>query len=204
VHVAIANVPVTLVPAAVYEESTRYKYLAFNHTLEALTRIQSDPIKAIDAWNIYAMPQATYELMQRYFPGFTLHHCSTALLTAVLAQFKHTVEKTLILHIQQEGFEIVVTENNRLNYYNAFKHQSPEDLMYFLMFVCEEVKLNPEQIEVVLIGELEKKSAIYGLLFKYFRNLRFGERSDSFKYSYGFDELPKHFYYNLLSQPLCV
>lgn len=204
VNVAVANAPATLVPAAVYEESTKHKYLAFNHQLEARCSIHSDRIRPIDAWNVYAVPNEVYELMQLCFPGFTIRQSSTSLLTAALAQFKHTVEKTLILHIQSDAFEIIVTENNRLNYYNLFKHQSPEDLMYFLMFVCEEVKLNPEQIDTVLVGELEKKSLIYNLLHKYFRNLRFGARSDSFQYSYGFDELPKHYYYNLLSQQLCV
>ena len=62
-------------------------------------------------------------------------------------------------------------------------------------------KLKPNEI---LIGEIERNSALYELLHKYIRHIYFGERSDNFEYSYKFATLPKHFYYNLLSQYLCA
>ncbi|MEA3399321.1 MAG: DUF3822 family protein, partial [Patescibacteria group bacterium] len=40
---------------------------------------------------------------------------------------------------------------------------------YFLLFVLEQLKLNPEEIELIFIGAIEKSSNLYEIIFKYIR-----------------------------------
>jgi hypothetical protein len=67
----------------------------------------------------------------------------------------------------------------------------------------EELQLNPESIEMTLLGEIDKSSSIYEVLYKYIRNIDFIERNDFYSYSYAMDELPAHFFYNLLNVGSC-
>ena len=95
-----------------------------------------------------------------------------------------------------------MVEGKNLKFYNTFNHQAPEDFIYYLLFTCEQLQLNPETIEVVLIGEIEKKSALYSTTHKYIRNIKFGVRKTDADLSYQLQEIPKHFYYTLFSEYL--
>ena len=190
----------TLVPNAIYEADKTKTYLEFNHPLEGNEIISSDHIKLIDTQNIFAVPRVIDALLKELFPSVKIHHYSTALIGGLLLQYKNQNEKKVVVHVQPSHFEIIVVEGGKLLFYNTFNHQTTEDFMYYLLFACEQLKLNPETLELVLIGEVEKNSTLYLILNKYVRNIRFGERNENYEYSYGFEDIPKHFYYNLLNQ----
>ncbi len=59
-----------------------------------------------------------------------------------------------------------------------------------------------ENIEVVLLGEIERNSLLYAIAQKYIRNLKWGERKGDVDYSYQLQTLPKHFYFTLFSNYL--
>ncbi len=67
----------------------------------------------------------------------------------------------------------------------------------------EQLGLNPESVNLVFMGEIDKNSALYHIAFKYVRNISFIERSDYFRYSYVLDELQSHNFYNLLNAGRC-
>ena len=75
--------------------------------------------------------------------------------------------------------------------------------MYYLIFVVEQLKLNPENIELIITGELDKHSSLSDLLHKYIRNISFAGHNKDFRYSFVFDQLPGHYYYNLLNAAMC-
>jgi hypothetical protein len=76
---------------------------------------------------------------------------------------------------------------------------TPEDIAYYLIFVFEQLNLNPEEITLVLMGSVDRYSPVYDLLFRYIRNIDFAARNDSISYSYIFNEVPDHFYFSLLN-----
>jgi hypothetical protein len=68
-----------------------------------------------------------------------------------------------------------------------------------VIFVFEQLNLNPEEITLALLGNVEKFSPVFDLLFRYIRNIEFVSRNDGFDYSYLFNDVPGHFYYSLLN-----
>jgi len=84
-------------------------------------------------------------------------------------------------------------------FYNSFNYHSAEDFIYYLLFVCEQLHLNPETIEVVLLGEIEKNSTVYSLTQKYIRTIIFGERTDGAQYSYQLQTIPSNYYFTLFN-----
>ncbi|MBL4577246.1 MAG: DUF3822 family protein, partial [Flavobacteriales bacterium] len=77
-------------------------------------------------------------------------------------------------------------------------------LAYYTLFVCEQLKLNPESVEMILLGERGKDSQEYRILYSYIRNLRFINRNPGFTYSYKMDGVPGHYHFNLFSLFDCV
>jgi hypothetical protein len=192
----------TLIPEALYDSSNSEAYIQFNHAVEKENLILSDQLKTIESRNIYLFPSLLKAMLLRYYPNAQLRHHSSALLDGLAMLYKNESKPKLILHISLTHFEIILFEGKHLRFYNTFRHQTTEDFIYYLLFVCEQLKLNPETLELVLIGEIEKNSAIYAILYKYVRHIRFGERPEAFGYSQPLNTIPKHFYSNLFSQQL--
>jgi hypothetical protein len=67
----------------------------------------------------------------------------------------------------------------------------------------EQLGLNPESADLMMMGEVDKHSSITDLVMKYIRNVSFAKRNDEFRYSFVFDQLPGHYYFNLLNASLC-
>jgi hypothetical protein len=189
----------TLVPKPVFEEDRKQTYLKFNTPLEGDELILTDDLKALDAKNIFALPLCVKGKLDFLFSNVRYHHFSSVLIEALLRQHKNQSAKKVWVHIQATHFQIVVLEGKQLLFYNTFNHHSAEDFIYYLLFVFEQLHLNPEKTEVHLLGEIEKNSAIHLITQKYVRQVVFGERGDQSDYSYQLQTLPKHSYFNLFN-----
>lgn len=189
----------TIVPVPLYEESRKIQYLRFNAILGESEIIIADDIKNLDAKNVFALPINLQKQLNRMFPAIQFHHFSSVLIAGLLTLNKNQTVKRLYVHVQPNQFEAIVIEGKRLHFYNTFNYQTAEDFIYYLLFVCEQLQLNPETIEAVLLGDIEKSSEYYSLAYKYIRNIKLGERNDSSDYSYQLQTLPKHGNYILFS-----
>jgi hypothetical protein len=202
VHISFVNAKYTLIPAALYQKEKEHNYLEFNQTLEPTDTISSDFIKNGDAYAVFGMPKALFELLNNKFPLFKLHHFVSSLIDLVLSQYKNQNKRKVVVHVQASHFDVLVTEGRKLLFFNTFQHQTSEDFIYYLLFVCEQLEMNPEELDLVLLGEIEKNSALYQILYKYIRNIAFGSRNENHLYCNKLDTLPAHFYYSIFSQTL--
>jgi len=192
----------TLVPNPLFEEDRKKNYLKFNAAINGMELVGVDEIKSLDAKNVFAIPVDLKNKLDSLYSNISYHHFSSGLIDSLLAQNKHQAGKKLFVHVQSTHFEAIVIEDKKLLFYNTFNHHSPEDLIYYLLFVCEQLQLNPSTIETVLLGEIEKSSSIYAPIQKYIRNIKFGTRTDGADYSYQLQTFPKHFYFTLFNSYL--
>ncbi|MES2591463.1 MAG: DUF3822 family protein [Bacteroidota bacterium] len=190
----------TIIPTPLFEDSKKKMYLKFNAAIEEEEHlVMVDDLKSLDAKNIFALPLLLKEKFESLYSSVTYHHFSSALMEGLLIQNKNQANKKLFVHIQPANFEAVLIEGKSLLFYNTFKYQTAEDFIYYLLFVCEQLQLNPENIEIILLGDIEKSSEVYSITQKYIRNLKFGERFDNSDYSYQLQTLPKHQYFTLFN-----
>lgn len=189
----------TLVPNPLFEEDRKKTYLKFNSSLQGNEFILADEIKNLDAQNVFALPFSLKAKLDGLFNNISYQHFSTGLIDSLLAQNRNQTKKQVFVHIQQSHFEVIVIEGKKLLFYNTFNHHSAEDFIYYLLFVCEQIQLNPETIEFVLLGEIEKTSAIYNIMQKYARHIKFGARTDNTEFSYQLQTFPRHFYFTLFN-----
>jgi hypothetical protein len=201
---AVVHGKSTLVPAVLYSEDQKSSFMRLNFPVETGEEILTNNLKILEAKNIFAISEIFSHAIRGFFPNVSFIHHSSSLLEGILGLYKNQQTKKLIVHIQPSRFEVLAVNSKELLFYNSFKHQTSEDFLYYVLFVCEQLKLNPETIELILFGEVERNSALFEITHKYVRHVHFGERSDSFEYSYKFNHLPEHFYYNLFSQYLTL
>ncbi len=199
VSCVVVNNLSTLVPNPLFEQDKKKTYLKFNSSLDGTEIILVDNLKNLDVKNVFALPLGLKDRLGLLFENVSFHHFSSGLIDSLALQNKNEAVKKLFVHIESSHFEAVVIEGKNLIFYNFFNHHSAEDFIYYLLFVCEQLQLNPENIEVVLLGEIEKNSDIYSITQKYIRNIKFGERTDDADYSYQLQALQKHFHFTLFN-----
>jgi len=198
VTVSLVHERSTLVPSALFEKGLEREYLAFNHAVGPDEDVHVYSLKSLDARNIFSVKHDIFNTFKKHFPNARFNHHSSSLIEALAGS------PGLFVHVQASHFEIIFVKGKKLVFYNSFSHQTSEDFIYYLLFTMEQLKLSPENTELRLAGEIEKSSAIYSLLHKYVRTIRFADRSPAFSYAYGFNDVPRHFYFNLLNQYLCA
>jgi ABC-type oligopeptide transport system ATPase subunit len=188
------------VPNSLFDVSEKEALLKFNHSPDEGEVIVTDHLPNLDAKNIYSLSAEVKKIFQDQYTHLSINHCSSSFIEQVLLTNKHNESKITLVNLQTSAMEIAVINSGKLLFYNSFAYQSPEDIIYFLLFVFEQLQLNPETISVELFGELEKNSPAYQLIYKYIRNIKLGDRPAALEYSIKIAALPKHHYYSLFSQ----
>ena len=200
VSLSIVHPDVTLVPAPLFDASEKDTILKINRgpINNAITTV--DTLTKLDAKNIFALPKQIEAHFKELYPNIVISHYSSSLIEYALLTNKNEEGKKIIVNARYSTFDVLVIESGKLLFFNQFPYQTPEDLVYYTLFAFEQLSLNPETATLELIGDIDKNSAPYRLLYKYIRKVNFGIRHNAFEFSFKLLSLPEHRYYNLLSQ----
>lgn len=173
----------TLVPKALFNEDIIADYLKLNAKILKTDFITHDTIALNDSVNIYVPYVNANNFIYDHFGDFTYKHCSTILIESVMLAEKNASGSKLYIHVNPSHFEIVAVKDSQLTLYNTFEYDTPEDFIYYLLFTTEQLSLNPETINVQLLGEISDTDALYKIAYKYIRNISFGNRNDPFAFA---------------------
>ncbi len=194
----------TLIPSPLFDENEVQTFAGFNFPDDERNIFLHDRLIYPDTFNLYAVPEILSNTIQKVFPQARIICHSSALIEGLMIQYKNIPEaKRVFVNTRTSYIDIVIIEGKNLLYYNSFKYSTKEDFIYYIIFVFEQLNLNPEETELMLSGFIEKSSSLFEMTYKYVRNIRFRELSGNFSYSYVFDEIPSQYFTNLINSGLC-
>lgn len=200
VSLAVVNAKATLVPNALFDAGEKEVLLKFNHELEIGEMSSIDNLPNLDGVNIYAISEPVQKAFQEWYPSIRIMHFSSPLIESVLLRYKNKEAVSVVVHVQNSHQQILVVKSGKLTFYNSFVFHTAEDFVYYLLFVFEQLQLNPETTGVELMGDLDNKSQAWQLTYNYVRNVKFAELPDSFEYSFKLTSVPRHRYCSLYAQ----
>ena len=204
INVIYSNPVTTLIPQALFDKQEKDRYLNFNHPVQEESVTGINILKNAGAVSIFSIPVSLDKKIKSIWPGSALFHSSSVLIESLLINYKNkTTGKTLFVQVNTDYFDVVYIKNSKLYLHNTFKFKSKEDFIYFLLATIEQLKLNPEEVNIVLSGQIDKSSIYYEMVYQYIRNNEFIERNETFNYSYLFDKLAHHKYYVLFNMLQC-
>lgn len=196
----------TLVPASVFLSEHSEEYLAVN--AEVNTKIEV--IKyyrhiSCNAIHLFAGDRKLIDTVQSIYPKKQIEIVSQncALIEGILQYDDHTVEKTMFCFVDRGILHIIVSQNQKLIFYNQFAVRESEDYLKYIMLVMQETRLNPKSSNVVMWGGIRADSPVIGTLKKFIRNISLGTKPKFLKFEGRLDELPDHQYYDAYSIYLC-
>ncbi len=183
----------TIVPNKMFDEKELASYLKFTVKTLATDVFDFDDISEISAKNVYIPYTNVNNFLFQNFGAFEFKHHATILIEKLLSKNKGT---QCYLHVSKNHIDVIVLKENALQFYNSFEYSSKEDLIYYVLFTAEQLKMDPEEFKLVLLGAIEKESDLYAILYKYVRNISFYESDNSLLKSTS--EFPGHAHFILL------
>lgn len=195
----------TLIPDPLFNKNNPEDYFSFNHSLnDSEDQILYNRVKNAEAYVVFAVPGFLTSLVQDYLPSIKIFHQSTPLIENIFLNRRNKKDQvTVYMNVAKDMFDIVVIDGKKLNLYNCFSFQDENDLIYFTLYIFEQLKLDPEKTEIMLSGNITKTMKHYEILKKYIRHIRFDTPNTQFTYSYTFNEVPSHTFLNLLNLYTC-
>lgn len=192
----------TLIPNVYFKKENLKKYFEFNQKLDDLDEIHFNELKFIDAYSVYVVPNQIATIFSKHFPGTIFYNQQVPFIEHSLLKY-HSETKKVFVNVNDNFIDIILTANGKLLLYNNFAFKTEMDLIYFIMYVFNQKKLNIETTEVVLSGLIDKKSAAFIKLKEFFQHLKFDKLPEEFTYSYTFNQIPHHSFLNLFNLQLC-
>ncbi|WP_339610146.1 DUF3822 family protein [uncultured Planktosalinus sp.] len=169
----------TLVPRALFDKAQPENYLKFNSKIFSSDYVDFDELGSFDIINVY-VPFANINnyFFERY-GAFTFFHFSTRFVETILNDERFGNSKKMFVHLFNKEMSVFVSDGKNILLFNTFLFNTPEDFLYYTLFVAEQLELNPEEFELTLSGEINKEDDYFKLAYNYIRNVSFKNNSQS-------------------------
>lgn len=154
--------------------------------------------------NVYRVPAAIHRLLQQKFTeGKHWHFYSLQLKCHKMFHDKEEAQY-LRVFFYADKMIVLVLKNGQLQLAQTFSYQDAKDIAYHLLNCCHQLNLDQETLILEISGLIEKQSALYEELQKYFLNINFEELEDSIKITDELRAYPLHYFSSLLKMAVCV
>lgn len=188
----------TFVPKDLFNPANAADYLKFNSKILKLDVIEFDEVSNNDIVVVFVPLMNINNYIFETFGEFTFKHTAAVLIETLIRQEKETNTKVYI-NVNSAHFEMLVLKNQGLEFYNYFEFSSPEDFIYYVLFVFEQLGLNPEDIPVYFIGEISDESECYKMAFTYIRHLHFLNPNYKFRFDFNIESTQAHQHFTILN-----
>lgn len=206
ITLGVKNNKFSLIPKSLFNNDNIEHYLRLNCSLdkEKEVLLYKDQ-KSIEAVNIFSANGLIIDWFKQQYVNHKIDivHETTPFIEGVLGVHNHEKEKSVYIDVEKDHIQILVFKNRSLEYSNVFDYSTSEDLAYYVMFVFNELKLNPETTATTIWGHVDYDDGAFSRLYQYIRNINIGERPNNLSFSYDFDEIEEQRYFSLFNLHLC-
>ncbi len=203
VRIALSYPAFSLIPKRLYDPTQKALYLK-NLTAGAENmQLFSDSIETLEIQNVFGIKPSVENTLLQHFPNAGLHHCHSALILGFHSLAAKQKNSTVFLNVQHRNLQILAFEGDKLLLCNSFRFRHPNDFIYYVMMVYDQLRLDPEEVAAGLAGQIVEDSRIYHLLYRYIRHLYKIRPPEYLQFGKQFASTARHFHFDLYSILLC-
>ena len=188
------------IPSAIYKYEDGQLHLDAVYGKNVHTTIVSENVPGWNFQNVYRLPASLQSAVSwKYLSGKFWNMCSV-----VLKNYTGNNGDAMILDFKTDEFSVLVLKGNKLKLAKTYSYSSPDDVLYYLLKVVHQLGLSQQETILFLSGLIEKDSAVYRELYKYFINVEFDSLSGDVKLSKELTTHPDHYYSSISKLAACV
>jgi len=160
----------------------------------------SDYIASSEIYCLSAVPISIHAAFSARFYSARFRNINAV----IIGKFNSSRDESVLLDFRIDEFSIIVFRKNELLLSRIFTYNVPEDVLYYLLRVCKELHISQQEAGVYLSGLIEKDSAVYRELYKYFIHLDFENLPEEIKIDSDLEKYPPHYYSSICKLASCV
>jgi len=141
-----------LVPSELYSEKQKRTYLKYNTQIRNNDFIAVDNLNNLKIKNIYIPYININNYLVDLFKNIEYFHYDSELLNK-LYEIRRNEE--FFVHVDNRQIKIVVFKNDTLNFFNSYEIDNSTDIIYYILLVLKEKKLNIDKTEINYITDYE-------------------------------------------------
>jgi len=197
VYVVYSYAESVLIPFALYSSLENENVINLVHgDIQNHTSIHTDLITESGVYNAYRVAAPVHHAFQSIFPGaVNMHQYSVLLKQPRLNEDKLSVifyPQRIVLKLDKQGQTELV---------NSFCYQAAEDVSYILLNTC--TQFNVENIPVEVSGLIDKDSALYKEIYKYFETVDFASLPAGSNFVEEITQQPAHYFSHIFAIDSC-
>ncbi len=173
VNIIYATSLYSVVPTSLFDKNIASEYLKFNSKILSNDFIAYDTLDDNKITVVYIPFVNINNYLFDRFGDFNYYHSTSLLVKYLLKKEKKYSLPKVFINVENGTFDFIAIKNGELSLCNSYEYKTPEDFIYYILFCLEQLKFNPETIDLVVFGAIEKKDKNYSILYKYIRNISF-------------------------------
>jgi hypothetical protein len=159
-----------LVPKVLFDPDELPNYLKFNAKMLDNDLLEYDELSSFEMMNVYVPFVNINNHLYELFGEFEFNHHATVLINSLLGTSTSGTEPVCYLYATDHDMDLIIVQNKKLLFFNHFAYSTKEDLLYYLLFSLEQLKLDPHKVKLRLFGEIREGDAIYKACEEYIQH----------------------------------
>lgn len=198
--VAYDTAETVLVPSALFNMEEMQLHLQATNGHAVHSALVSELVTDWQLHTVYRLPSVLQSAVKTKFLNGQSWHINTVM----LKNCRLPETDSMIVDFKTDGFSVLVFEKSKFLLAQTFSYNTPEDVLYYLLKCCRQLNLSQEEICLSLSGLIEKDSAVYRELYKYFIHLEFDNLHGQIKLAEALQVHPEHYYSTISKLAACV
>jgi hypothetical protein len=207
IRVAVSADSFTLIPSELYRKEYASSYLTLMRGHQPPPNEQAMAYEHKEGFAVvFGLDRAVAEFVGEQYPlqpVTYVHQASTLIQATQTIDRQQATKQNLFLHFEDEFVFVLFRENYQLRYCNRFGYKNVQDLVYYVLYVINELGADPDTLNALAYGETTPFAEAYVALTRFIPNLHIGQQPPGLVVSADLsDDLPEHRYLDL--QGLCL
>lgn len=164
--------------------------------------VKNEDVFQWEITNVFGIESYLFNAIQQVLPNASHLHSNSIYLKSIFKQLSDMHEHWMKIYFYPSSFTVLVIKDEKLQLLQSYYYETPEDVIYQLLNITEQLHLDVTSVFVQVSGLIESDSMMYSEMRKNFLEISmeepFGTLMD--------DEsrLPSHYFTPIFLSPLCV
>lgn len=186
-----------VIPSKYYREADQAAMLDLVYGKTVDMQLFTETLAPGDAVIAYRIPERVHQVLTNRLSAPEIVNSNTCLI-------RHASARDLYCIIYNNYIKVVLHKHGQLQLVQLYDYNTPSDVAYHLLNICQQHDLSPSTIRLTLSGFIDLQSNLYAELYRYFLHIEMDEAAEEIVIAEEIKTYPAHYFSSLIALTKCA
>ncbi len=160
-----------LIPSELFSEALATDSFQLCHPILKSEIINWNECKELGAYIVFALPSNLPVFLDSQFPRSEISHQSLSFYQRVFNNSIDAIHPKVFIEIYDNFFDAFIPDSGQKYFTNNFSYKDETDMVYFILNIYKQQKLNTEYSQLHISGKIDETSKAFQTLKRYIKNI---------------------------------